>query len=154
MAYHSEICTQMCCEQSAGASKRFTISDKRRRRSIICLLAVVYNPPLSHLTSKDWCLRHSVPGHYHEGLHHRVCGRRGVLQSDGPHAGRVRGRRLQAHNRVKLLISGSLHKNNTMVRYKSQTVIRNVLGTRNLTQILNDRDGISAEMVDALQVKK
>ena len=41
-----------------------------------------------------------------------------------------------------------------MVRYKSQTVIRNVLGTRNLTQILNDRDGISAEMVDALQVQK
>ena len=37
-------------------------------------------------------------------------------------------------------------------RYKSQTVIRNVLGTRNLTQILNDRDGVSEEMIDNLQV--
>ena len=32
-------------------------------------------------------------------------------------------------------------------------MIRNVLGTRSLTQILNDRDGISEEMVEALQVR-
>ena len=39
-------------------------------------------------------------------------------------------------------------------RYKAQTAIRNVLGTKNLTQILADRDGISREMVDNLQVHK
>ena len=38
-------------------------------------------------------------------------------------------------------------------RYKAQTAIRNVLGTKNLTQILADRDGISREMVDNLQVQ-
>ena len=37
--------------------------------------------------------------------------------------------------------------------YKSQTVIRNILGTRNLTQILYDRDAIADEMKDNLQVK-
>ena len=52
-------------------------------------------------TFQDWCIRHSVPGHHHEGLDHRLGGRRGVLQSDGPHAGRVRGRRLQAHHSVR-----------------------------------------------------
>ena len=35
--------------------------------------------------------------------------------------------------------------------YKSQTVVRNILGTKNLTQILNERDAISAEMVENLQ---
>ena len=35
--------------------------------------------------------------------------------------------------------------------YKSQTVVRNILGTKNLTQILNERDAISLEMVENLQ---
>ena len=36
-------------------------------------------------------------------------------------------------------------------QYKSQTVIRNILGTKNLTQILNERERISQEMVENLQ---
>ena len=37
-------------------------------------------------------------------------------------------------------------------QYKSQTVIRNILGTKHLTQILRDRDDIAEEMMENLQV--